>query len=297
MDKIDSMKAFIRVVEAGSFTRASEQLGLPKSTVTRLVQGLENSMATKLLNRTSRRLNLTEQGSIFYQGALKLLEQLNILESDTRTEAAGPKGKVRVEMPHALGCYHVIPRLLEFTEKFPGVQIEAGISNQTSDLIEDNYDCVIRIGNLYQESLIARTLGTLKMVTCASPDYLNRRGTPEHPGQLLQEHILVQISSPRSGRAFEHKVSRTGDEVQLWGKWVISVNDSVAAFSAAKAGLGIVTTYRFLAEECLEKGDLIELFPDWQHDEVPVHIAWPENRHLPAKTRVFIDWIRTTWDF
>lgn len=297
MDKISAMKAFIRVVEAGSFTRASEQLGLPKSTVTRLVQGLESSMETKLLNRTSRRLNLTEQGSIFYQGALKLLDQLSILESDIRTDAAGTKGKIRVEMPHALGCYHVIPRLHEFTERFPGVQIEAGISNQTSDLIEDNYDCVIRIGNLYHESLIARFLGSLKMVTCASPDYLSRRGRPEHPGQLSQEHTLVQISSPRSGRAFEHKVSRTGLDVQLRGEWVISVNDSVAAFSAAKAGLGIATTYRFLAEEHLKKGELVDLFPEWQHDEVPVHIAWPENRHLPVRTRLFIDWVRTIWAF
>jgi DNA-binding transcriptional LysR family regulator len=291
------MKAFIRVVEAGSFTRASEQLGLPKSTVTRLVQSLESSMETKLLNRTSRRLNMTEQGSIFYQGSLKVLEQLSMLESSIRTELAGPRGKIRVEMPHALGCHYVIPRLPEFTEKFPGVQIEAGISNHTSDLIEDNYDCVIRIGNLFQDSLIARALGTLKMVTFASPSYLGQRGKPEHPEQLSQKHSLVQISSPRSGQPFKHKVYRAGHEVQLRGEWVITVNDAVAAFSAAKAGLGIATTYRFLTEELLKRGELIELFSEWQHQEVPVHIAWPENRHLPVRTRVFIDWIRTIWEF
>ncbi|EPL7543804.1 hypothetical protein AZ029_004946 [Klebsiella pneumoniae] len=295
MDKLEGMKAFIRVVDAGSFTRASEQMGLPKSTVTRLVQALENALGVKLLNRTSRRLNMTEQGEIYYQGTVNLLEQMDVIEGNIRAVSGLPKGKVRVEMPHALGCYYVIPRLPEFIAAFPDVQIEVSISNQTSDLIGKNFDCVIRIGHLYHESLIARSLGTLKLMTCASPEYLNRRGKPDQPGELMQEHTVIQLVSPHTGRPFEQKISKHGHDVSLRGQWSLSVNDSVAAFNAGKAGLGVVTTYQFLVEDLLKAGDLIELFPEWQGEEIPVHIAWPENRHLPAKTRAFIDWIRKTF--
>lgn len=292
MDRLTMMRSFVRVVDSGSFVSAAGILNMPKSTITRHIQALEQELGVKLLNRTSRTLNLTEQGRIYYQGTLRLLESLDILDSNVQMSAMQPLGKIRVEMSNSLAYCLVIPALPDFLSRYPDIQIEVSVGNRTVNLIEQNIDCVIRIGELYNDSLIARSLGDLAQVTCASRKYIERNGQPTHPADLALGHTLVQIVSPRTGQMVINELYRDQQAERISAQWQFAVNDSMAARTAALNGLGVVTTYRFLVEESLSNGQMVELFPDWNSRRIPVHIAWPENRQLPSKVRIFIEWAR-----
>ncbi|KAJ9430783.1 LysR family transcriptional regulator [Pantoea sp. YR343] len=290
MDKLAAMRVFVQVVDSGSFIRASESLGLPKSAVTRQVQALEAVLRVKLLHRTSRRLSLTPQGEQYYQGARILIEQVKRLD-DGLTQNSSISGQLRIELPTALACYLVIPWLPEFTSLYPDIQILLSTQNRTSDLIKEQIDCVIRTGPLLNDALVARSLGEIRISAYASPDYLRLAGIPQHPGRL-QNHRIIRIASPQTGRPFERALSRDGEFVTLDAVWQLSVNDSAAALSAAESGMGIVLTYDFLTARSVSEGRLVRLFEDWQSEAVPVHAAWPENRHLASRVRIFVEWIR-----
>lgn len=292
MDKLDAMQAFVRVVNAGTFTRAADLMNAPKSAITRKIQALEKLLGVKLLHRTSRRLSLTEAGSHYYQGAVKLLDEVNGLESSVAGATQAPRGKVKVEMPGAVAYNLVLPELGSFFELYPDVQLDLQIGNRTADLIAESVDCVIRVGPLMNDSLIARPLGFLGMTTSATPGYLAKHGIPDHPIQLEQGHTLVQLVSPQSGRAFTHDLKRGEEIVTLSGSHQISLNDSTAALAAGLAGLGILTTYTFLVKAHLKSGALVAVCPEWGGERIPVHIAFSENRHVASKVRVFMEWIR-----
>ncbi|HEI8865014.1 LysR family transcriptional regulator [Serratia sp. AKBS12] len=292
MDKLAAMQTFIRVVESGAFSRAATLLDLPKSTVTRQIQALEQQLNITLLHRTSRRLTLTEQGRAYYLGAVQWLEQLRQFEGGVIGAGQAPSGVIHVSMPHTLAYHKVIPHLADFYRRYPDIQLTLNLANHAIDPIEAQVDCVVRIGALMNDALIARSLGTLERITCASPDYLQRHGTPMHPNALRRDHQMIHVVSPQSGKPFIHQLLRQDERVTLDGDWLFAVNDANAALHAARAGLGVVTTYRFLAEEALRRGELVTILPDWQCEPAAVHIAWPENRHLASKVRYFIDWIR-----
>jgi len=291
MDKLLAIKTFIQVVDAGTFTRGADVMNLPKSTVTRMVQALEKEVGAKLLHRTTRQLSVTEEGAVYYEGAVRLLEQLGQLDQSVAGAGAAPRGRIRVEAAGAVVYNLLIPALPDFLERYPLVQVELGVGNRSIDLIAENVDCVVRIGSLINEGLIARPLGRLSMVTCASKAYLARHGLPAAPADLEDDHTLVQIVAPRTGRAFTDHVSRNGVTVTLKSGHRLAVNDSTAALMAAVAGVGIVTTYAFLARPYIEAGNLHVIFPDWGSESVEAHVAYPVNRHLPSKVRVFIDWV------
>lgn len=291
MDKLVAMRTFIQVVDAGTFTRAADMLRLPKSTVTRMVQALEKEMGTKLLHRTTRQLSVTEEGAVYYDGAVRLFEQIGQLEQSVAGEGMAPRGRIKVEAAGAVVYNILIPALPDFFACYPQIEVELGVGNRSIDLIAENVDCVIRLGDIINEALIARPLGQLAMVSCASTAYLARHGMPIRPADLEEGHTLIQIVAPRTGRRFTDDVSRDGVTVTLSGAHRLAVNDSTAALMAAVAGLGIVTTYAFLARPHIEAGTLHVVFPDWKGETVPAHVAYPVNRHLPAKARVFIDWV------
>lgn len=291
MDKVLAMQTFIRVVDAGTFTRAADLLQLPKSTVTRTIQALEKQLGAKLLHRTTRQLSVTEAGAVYYSGALRLLDELGQLDHSVAGAGTAPQGRIRVEAPGAVAYHLLIPALPQFFARYPQVQVTLGVGNRSIDLIAENLDCVIRLGPLFNDALIARPLARMAMVTCASSGYLARHGLPPEPGALEHGHSLVQIVAPRSGRAFTDELHRDGATLTLRGAAQIAVNDSSAALAAALAGLGVVTTYAFLAQPHLATGALQRLFPQWQNDSVPAHVAYPVNRHLAPKVRVFIEWV------
>ena len=291
MGKLEAMQTFIRVVDAGTFTRAADLLGVPKSTVSRQVQALEKTLGVRLLHRTSRQLSVTEQGAAYYQGALRLLDQLGILESSVGNTLAAPHGRIRVELPGALAYQLIIPALPDFFDQYPDVQLELSVANRPVDLIAENVDCVIRVGPLMNDSLIARPLGLLGMMSCASPEYLAEFGLPTHPDALDKDHKVIQVVSPKSGRPFASDIASGAERTTLRGAHQIAVNDSAGALVAALAGLGVLTTYAFLVTPHVQVGRLVPLFEQWESAYIPVHVAYSENRHLASKVRVFIDWV------
>lgn len=291
MDKLFAMRTFIQVVDAGTFTRAADMMNLPKSTVTRMVQALEKEVGAKLLHRTTRQLSVTEEGAVYYEGAMRLLDQLGQLDQSVAGAGAAPRGRIKVEAAGAVVYNLLIPALPAFFARYPQVQVELGVGNRSIDLIAENVDCVIRLGPLINEGLVARPLGALPMISCASTDYLATHGMPAVPADLEQGHTLIQIVAPRTGRAFTDDITRDGETVTLRGAHQLAVNDSTAALVAALAGLGIVTTYAFLLRPHIEAGRLHAVFPDWRGETVEAHVAFPVNRHLPAKVRVFVDWV------
>jgi DNA-binding transcriptional LysR family regulator len=291
MDKFSAMQAFVRVVEAGTFTKAADSIGMPKATITRLIQTLEKELDTKLLNRTTRKVTVTPDGAAYYERAGRLLGDMEELESSMSRAKASPRGRLRVDIPASLGMAVIIPALPDFYARYPDIQIEMGVSDRPVDIVGENVDCVVRGGELLDQSLVARRIGDYNLITCATPAYLKRHGTPQHPDELAQGHTLVRYMSPRTGRLFSMELCRDGETVEVRGRHMLAVNDSNAGVSAALAGLGIIQTLSLLVQDHISSGALEPLFTSWCAEPVPLHVVYPPNRHLSNKVRVFVDWI------
>ncbi|PTT75031.1 LysR family transcriptional regulator [Pelomonas sp. HMWF004] len=292
MDRLTAMQAFVRVVEAGTFTRAADSLDLPKATVTRLIQTLEGHLRTKLLNRTTRRVTVTPDGAAYYERATRLLGDLEELEGSMSQARVTPRGRIRVDVPGVVGREMIIPALPDFYARYPDIQIELGISDRTVDLLSDNVDCVIRGGELTDQGLVARRIGEFYMLTCATPEYLRRHGNPAHPQELGQlPHRRVGYFSARSGKLLPDSFRRGDEVVEVSGNHVIAVNDASGYLSAGLAHLGVMQLTCFMAAPLLKSGVLVRLLEDWRAEPLPVYVVYPPNRHLSSKLRVFVDWV------
>ena len=291
MDKFSAMQAFVRVVEAGTFTKAADQMDMPKPTVTRLIQDLEKELDTKLLNRTTRKVTVTVDGAAYYEQASRLLGEVHELESSMSKAKASPRGRLKVDVPSSLGLAVIIPALPDFYARYPDIQLELGVSDRTIDIIAENVDCVVRGGELTDQSLVARRIGEFWLMSCASPAYLKRHGALKHPGELENGHQLIRYTSPRNGRAYTSELHKDGETVEMTGHRQLSVNDSNAGVAAALAGLGVLHTASFLVQDHISSGALEPLFTEWCTESIPLHVVYPPNRHLSNKVRVFVDWI------
>jgi LysR family transcriptional regulator, regulator for bpeEF and oprC len=292
MDKFVAMQTFVRVVEAGTFTKAADSLALPKPTVTRLVQQLEQQLHTKLLNRTTRRVTVTADGAAYYDRALRLLGELEELESSMASAKAAPRGRLRIDVGAAVGEMLLIPALPRFYARYPDIRIDLGVSDRPVDLIGENVDCVLRAGEITEQSLVARRIGEFHTILCASPEYLQRHGVPRHPDDLASpRHALINYFSHRTGQPHTWKLARDGEQVDVAGRHLLSVNNSVAASAAGLAGLGIFMTTTFEAQQHIDAGRLRPVLLDWCCETFPIFVVYPPNRHLSAKLRVFVDWI------
>lgn len=286
------MQAYVRVVEAGTFTKAADSLGLPKATVTRLIQTLETHLRTKLLNRTTRRVTVTPDGAAYYERAMRLLSDLEELEGSMNQARMTPRGRIRIDVPGVVGREMIIPHLPDFYAKYPDIQIEMGVSDRPVDLIGDNVDCVIRGGELTDQSLVARRIGEFRFVSCATPEYLRRHGTPAHPRELGEApHRMVGYFSARTGKIVGDTFRRGDEVVEVVGNHTIAVNDADAYLQAGLAHLGVVQVTCFMAGPLLKTGELVRVLEDWDTDPVPVYVVYPPNRHLSSKLRVFVDWV------
>ncbi len=292
MDRLSAMQAYVRVVEAGTFTKAADSLDLPKATVTRLIQTLEGHLRTKLLNRTTRRVTVTPDGAAYYERAMRLLGDLEELEGSMNQARVTPRGRIRIDVPGVVGREMIIPHLPDFYAKYPDIQIELGVSDRTVDLISDNIDCVIRGGELTDQSLVARRIGEFRFITCATPEYLRRHGAPAHPLELTQApHRMVGYFSARSGKVMPDTFRRGEEEIEVAGNHILAVNDANAYLNAGLAHLGVVQVTCFMAGPLLKSGELVRVLEEWDADPVPVYVVYPPNRHLSSKLRVFVDWV------
>lgn len=285
-----AMRVFVRVVEAGTFTNAANSLRMPKPTVTKLVQGLESHLRIRLLNRTTRRVTVTPDGSAYYERVVRLLGDLEDIESSVTHAKESPKGRLRIDAGAAVSNLLILPALPTFLAKYPDIHVECGVSDRPADLIGDNVDCVIRAGPLLEPSLVARHIGDLRWITCATPAYFEKYGKPTHPTDLESGHVLAGYFFPRSGRMRPLAFQRDGKHIEISPGSRVAVNDSSAYFSAVRAGLGVGQLLSFMVSCSDATDELVSVLKDWQPPAMPVHVLYPANRHLSTKVRVFVDW-------
>jgi DNA-binding transcriptional LysR family regulator len=291
MDQLAAMRAFVRIVDTGSFTRAAQVLAMPKATMTKLVQSLEAHLRTTLLNRTTRRVTVTTDGAAYYERSLRLLADLDELDGSMMPAQAHPRGRLRIDVPVSLGQQVILPALPDFLAAYPDIELEMGLSDRPADMAAENVDCVIRGGEIADQSLIARRLASLRMVACAAPGYLARRGVPAHPRELETGHEVVGYMSPATGRPRGFVFIRGAEQVEVSGHRRLAVNETSTYLLAGLAGFGVIQTVEMMARPHLDAGTLRLVLPDWELPPVPIHVVYPPNRHLSNRTRVFVDWV------
>ncbi|MCG2591976.1 LysR substrate-binding domain-containing protein [Ramlibacter sp. XY19] len=290
MDQIQAMRVFGRVVETGSFTKAAESLDMPKGSATKLLQQLETRLQVKLLNRTTRRVTVTPDGAAYYERASRLLNDLDEMEAAMTLAQGKPGGRLRVDVGSSIASQIIIPALPDFYRRYPDIQLDLGVGDRPVDLISDNVDCVIRGGELTEQSLVARRIANMDLVSVATPAYLAANGTPAHPLDLETGHTVINFFSPRTGRLFPNVFEKDGERIEVAGRHKLSVNEGNAYLAAALAGLGIAQIARFQAAPHMAGGALVEILPAWKHPLIPLHVVYPPNRHLSARVRAFVEW-------
>ncbi|CAA9387243.1 MAG: Transcriptional regulator, LysR family, partial [uncultured Ramlibacter sp.] len=287
-----AMQAFVRVVEARSFTKAARTLGLSNTTVTQLVQQLEARLQVQLLNRTTRQVNVTADGAAYYEHAARVLAEMDDAETSLSSAASLPRGRLRVDVPSPFARNVLIPALPAFHVRYPGIQIDMGVSDRMVDLIGENVDCVVRGGVITHESLVARRVGHLPLGAFASPSYLERAGTPMHPTDLeAAHHSVVGFISSRTGKLIPLAMRRDNVSIEVHARYILAVDDGNACLAAGLAGLGVLWLPEYMARPHVACGELVRLFAEWHLDPMPMYVAYPQNRRVSAKLRVFIDWM------
>ncbi|USR60256.1 LysR family transcriptional regulator [Lelliottia amnigena] len=293
MDKIHAMQLFIRVAELESFSRAADTLGLPKGSVSRQIQALENLLGTQLLHRTTRRVSLTQDGMVYYERAKDLLANLDELDGLFQSDPTSISGRLRVDMPVAVARNLVIPKLPSFLQQYPGIELELSSSDRLVDVIREGFDCVVRVGSLKDSGLIARTLGKLSMINCASPDYLARFGYPDNLDDLASHaviHYAVNLGTRPQGFEFFN-----GDAT-VWVKTggILTVNSTETYHAACLAGLGIIQVPRVGVREALRAKKMVEILPQYRAEPMPVSLIYPHRRNLSRRVHLFMEWLTGT---
>lgn len=291
MDYFQAVQAFNRIVETGSFVKAAAQLDVHPNVVTKLMQALEAHLRVRLLNRTTRRVTLTAEGSVYYERMSHVLDQWLEVESDMAVTHANPQGRIRVDMGTTIATHLVIPALPDFIARYPNIQIEIGANDRTADLASENIDCVIRVGDLKNSSLIARRLGSLAFVTCATPAYLAAHEPLSDPVQLGKGHTLVRYIFPTSGKHNRIEFVRGNEQLLVEGNHVVAVNDSSGYLAAGLAGLGVIHTLRFMVQPHIDSGALIPVLEEWSTRANTISVVYMPNRHLSVRVRAFVDWL------
>ncbi|PCE33451.1 LysR family transcriptional regulator [Burkholderia ubonensis] len=290
MDIVLSMRVFVRIVETGSLTRASESIGLTTPRVSTLLRTLEQHLGGKLLNRTTRSLSLTEDGDAYYQRCVCVLREIDEMEGLVSGAIRSPRGRLRVNLPPAMAKHVVIPALPAFVADYPDIAVELGVTDRQVDLVADGVDCVVRIGALDDSGLVAKRIGSMSTCTCASPGYLAKHGIPQDVADL-GAHLAVNYVSSDTGRqrVWDYVVDGELRTVPMRG--AVAVNDADAGVVCALAGLGLVKTSVYLVERWLAAGTLQEVLPGFNAPPRPISVVYAPHRHVPQKLKVFVDWL------
>ena len=303
MDQLLALRVFIRIAESGAFSKAADSMNIPRPTVTKLMQDLERHLDTKLLHRTTRRVSVTSEGAAYYERATRLIGDLDDMDESMVRAQAQPRGRIRVDIGSVLANMILIPALPSFRALYPELHIDLGVSDRPIDLIGEGVDCVIRGGELADTSLVARRLADLDWVTCASPSYLAVHGVPIHPSELMHPgpaakkttggpgHAILGYFSSLTGRPFPLEFCKAAEQVLVQGQVVVGVNDSSAYLSTLLSGVGLGQAFRFMVAPHLESGKLRTVLDDWSRPRHRLSVIYPSNRHLSAKTRLFVEWV------
>ncbi len=290
MDKFQAMTLFVRVVETGGITRAAESLGIPNATATTLIQKLEASLGVKLLNRTTRRVSVTADGAAYYSRAAAILAEVREVEEGLSQHSSSPRGRVRVDVPTLIARAVIVPALPDFFAQYPDIELALACNERHFDLVAEGIDCALWIGEIDDESLVARRVGFLYFATCAAPAYIGAHGLPDHPRDLAQ-HRCINHFAPRTGGTVEWVFSKASERVQAVFPGHLALEDENSYVTAAEAGLGIAQMPAFVVKEAMERGALDLVLGDWFPEPAPLHVVYPQSRHLSRRVRVFVDWL------
>jgi LysR family transcriptional regulator, regulator for bpeEF and oprC len=295
MDQVLAMRAFVRVVESGNFTRAAASLQMPKATVSKLVQALEAHLGGLLLQRTTRRVAVTPEGAGYYENSVRLLKELDDIDATFSAARGRPRGHLRVDVGSSVASRLLIPVLPRFLAQYPEIRVDLGVSDRSIDLIGDNVDCVIRGGALADSTLVSRTIGRVAWTTCATPAYLEHFGTPRRPRDLENDHRIVNYVSTSTNRVIPMRFQDRNRSIKLEARRLLGVNESNAHFAAGLAGIGVIQTFAFIAEPAIARGDLVAILKRYQPKPYALHVAYPPNRYASNRLRAFIDWLAETF--
>ena len=289
MDRLDAMKTFARLVEVGSFRKTADSLGIQAAAVTRAVQQLEAHLRVVLVNRSTRNVSFTAEGMQYYERLKDVLSAVEELEGDVSAGKGRPRGELRVHVPPLGGQNFIIPALGGFFAQYPDVRLDLRFSDRPVDLNAEGVDCVVRVGDLRDEGLVAVKIGTITLGTYASPAYLARNGEPRVPSDL-ENHYVVNGTSVDTGRSTPFVFNKGDDRIEIHGRHLVSVNDTRASIASGLAGLGLIQVPGVLVRDSVHSGELKEVLCDYRADSVPVHVAYLPSRKRSAKVKAFVHW-------
>ncbi|WP_027800561.1 LysR family transcriptional regulator [Paraburkholderia dilworthii] len=293
MDRFEEMRVFVRVAERQSFTRASDDLQIPRATVTNLVKRMEERLGARLLERTTRTVRLTPDGQAYYGRCVRLIADMEDAEGSFSNLA--PKGLLRVNLQGTLARHFVVPALPAFLARHPGIELTIGEDDRLVDLVREGIDCVLRAGNLQDSSMVARRVAQLPQVTVASPAYLNKYGEPADPS-ALGTHRAVNYVSSATGKPVPLEFSVEGRVMPMLLPGAVSVTGVELYTGSAVAGLGIVQVPRYRVADELATGRLKIILADFPPPPMPVSVLYPQNRQLSSRVRVFAQWLRDIFE-
>lgn len=289
MDRLDAMRVLLRVAELGSFTRAADELQLPRATVTHTVQSLEQHLGVRLLNRTTRHVSATPDGEEFLQQCRQLLAGWHEMEESFRGGQDGPRGKLRVDLQGSLAQHFLLPRLGEFLGRHPHVQLDIGLGERLVDLVRERVDCVLRSGPSPDSSLVARRVAVLPQLTCASAAYLERHGVPADPAHL-DGHQAVNFASG-TGRLHPFEFMQDGRLITLALPGRVTVSNAEAYVQCCEAGAGLIQLPRYHVQDAIDAGRLVEVLPDHAPPARAVSVMYAQHREASPALRAFIEWV------
>ncbi|KAA0995623.1 LysR family transcriptional regulator [Pseudomonas sp. ANT_J12] len=290
MNKLELLRTFVRVSEMSSFTLAGESLGLPRSTVSEHIQALETLLGTRLLQRTTRKVQATQDGLALYERSKDLLSHMDEIEGLFKQDEASLAGRIRIDMPSIMARRFVMPRLPEFMAKHPHLELEISSTDRRVDLLSEGFDCVVRVGAQPDQSVVARRVCEFSMVNCASPAYLERYGVPEHLDDLARHRLVhyVGVLGSRS-EGFVYEAAGQTRRVPMAGS--ITVNNSDGYESACLGGFGLIQAPLHGMRPYLLTGELVEVLPQWRAPSMDVSLLYARQRHLPLRVRAFMEWL------
>ncbi len=289
MNRLDAMLTFVRVAELSSFSRAADMLRIPKASASTAVQQLEGALGTRLLHRTTRKVRLTLDGGAYYERCKDVLADLDELETMFQRGPQALRGRLRVDMPSSAARDFVIPRLPEFLHAHPQVELELSSTDRRVDLVREGFDCVLRVGSLADSTLVARPLGAIALINCASPAYLARHGTPRTLDDLADHaliHYTLALGTKSAGWEY---VSGDGPAYRAM-PGALTVNNADAYRAACLAGLGLIQAPAVGLRAAIAAGSLVEVMPDWRPAPMTVSMVYA-HRRLSKRVLVFMDWI------
>lgn len=293
MKSLDAMQIFLRVAELASFTRAADSLGIPKATASTAVQQLETSLGTRLLHRTTRKVQMTQDGAAFYERARDLLADVDELQSMFQRGAKALRGRLRVDMFSGLALHFIIERLPEFLDAHPLIELELSSTDRLVDLVREGFDCVVRVGTLGDSSLIARPLGAFRIINCASAGYIEQHGMPQSLDDL-KNHRLIHYVSTLGSRSPGWEYPDGNGYASLPMAGALTVNSSEAYRAACVAGLGLIQAPAAGLQPLVDRGVLVEVLPDHPAEPMPVSLLYAHRRHLPRRAQEFMNWVAQT---